>query len=606
MHIRQIVLSCTLFLLPVLSNACGYAYVSTCAHRIDFLVNSSQQPFHVGVCTWMTEFQDHQFGTPTTLKITKANNITWESCTNRVLNATMYYRIYLTGSAPGAFNALALTELNYSTNGAYGNREYYKNPNLDLLSGLAGGNYTLELYYRSDIDFNNDNVPDTQLTRNNNGANYKAYFTKTGPPPACSITAAVSAITCLDNGTPNNASDDQFTCSLTATGSATGTGWHTVINGQNITGNYNTPVSLGPYPISGGSLAFTVTDNTSSSCTTAVSVSPPATCSNGGTACSKNVLVIVGNGNAPVAADMAIINRLTASLAATVTIKDDAVANAADAAGKNLVIITATVNATQVNTKFRDVAVPVIVWKKDLFDDMQLIGTASGQSGSTNNISNGTIALPAHPLAAGLSGNTALFSSPSSVYWGIPLASANKIVRITNSKYLVFAYESGVALTAMNAPAKRIAFFLHTTFTNNLTTNGWALFDAAVNWSTGCPTAPFAPVQEENNIAALSVAAGTSVDPETTAAFQAPTTVRVYPNPVAGDQVYAEYAPLEVASEVMVVNLLGQIVARAPRAAAAINPVEINTAHLPAGVYYLLVQGVGIAHPLTGSFMVQE
>lgn len=606
MHIRQLVLTCTLFLSPIFSFACGYAYVSTCAHRLDFTINNVQQAFHVDACTWMTDFQNYQFGTPTTLQLSRANNITWESCTNRVLNATLYYRIYLTGSTPGVFSALALTELNYSTSGAYGNREYYKNPNLDLLTGLAGGNYTLELYYQSDVDFNNDNVPDGQLTRNNNGANYKAFFTKTGPPPVCSIATAASSITCLDNSTPNDPSDDQFTFSLIATGSATGSSWITSINGQNITGAYNTSSVLGPYPISGGPLAFTLTDNITPACTATVTVSPPATCSDEVTTCSNHILVIVGNGSAPVAADIAIINRLTTSLAATVTIKDDGVANAADATGKDLVIITGTCNANKITTKFRDVAVPVMVWKKDLFDDMQLTTTASGQSGSTNNVQNGIIALPAHPLAAGLSGTVSLFSNASPVYWGAPLASANKVVRMTNSKYMVFAYESGVALAAMNAPAKRIAFFLHTTFSNNLTTNGWALFDAAINWSTGCPLAPFAPGQEDNNFAALSVAAGASGEPENTAAFQAPATVRVYPNPVAGDRVYIDYTPLEVACEVVVVNLLGQTVARVQRPAAATNPAEINTSHLPAGVYYFLVQAAGMEYPLTGSFIIGQ
>ncbi len=102
------------------------------------------------------------------------------------------------------------------------------------------------------------------------------------PPATCSNQCAISATTanvlCNDNGTPSDPSDDTFTFDITVTGSNTGTGWN-ANDPNNTTGNYDVATSFGPYPISGGALNFTVTDDTDSGCTASVSVTPPATCS---------------------------------------------------------------------------------------------------------------------------------------------------------------------------------------------------------------------------------------------------------------------------------------------------------------------------------------
>lgn len=279
------------FLLPVLllslpeARACGYSYVTWCANEMDFTVNGQYSFFYVHSCSWMNNFDNYNFGTVDELTLVKGSNNTWESCDNVVMNATIYYRIYPVGGSPGNFTALNLSELNLQSDGTYRNRTYYKQPNLDILAGLAGGNYHMEVYFRSDVDFNNDNVPDTFLIRDNGGAYYRANFTKPGGGGQCSISAATSNIQCNNNGTASNPNDDTYSFALTVTGDNTGNGWHTTINGQNQSGAYGTPVTLGPYPISGGNLNFTVVDDASPSCTAAVAVTPPPTCSNS-TECS--------------------------------------------------------------------------------------------------------------------------------------------------------------------------------------------------------------------------------------------------------------------------------------------------------------------------------
>jgi hypothetical protein len=97
----------------------------------------------------------------------------------------------------------------------------------------------------------------------------------------CSIIAQASNIVCNDNGTATNPADDTYTFSLNVTG--TGTKWQTTIGATIIKGLMNTPKAFGPYPISGGTLNFTVRDSVDAACVFATSVDAPAPCSNGNT-----------------------------------------------------------------------------------------------------------------------------------------------------------------------------------------------------------------------------------------------------------------------------------------------------------------------------------
>jgi GEVED domain/Secretion system C-terminal sorting domain/SprB repeat len=98
----------------------------------------------------------------------------------------------------------------------------------------------------------------------------------------CGIIAQASNIVCNDNGTATNPADDTYTFSLNVTG--TGTKWQTIIGATTIKGVMNTPTSFGPYPISGGTLNFTVRDSVDATCLFATSVDAPAPCSNGNVA----------------------------------------------------------------------------------------------------------------------------------------------------------------------------------------------------------------------------------------------------------------------------------------------------------------------------------
>jgi gliding motility-associated-like protein len=95
----------------------------------------------------------------------------------------------------------------------------------------------------------------------------------------CSIASDVSNITCDNNGTPSDPSDDTYTFDVVVTGGNTALTW-TANDAATTTGAYDVVVTFGPYPISGGNVNFIITDADDAGCTTAISVTTPATCSN--------------------------------------------------------------------------------------------------------------------------------------------------------------------------------------------------------------------------------------------------------------------------------------------------------------------------------------
>jgi gliding motility-associated-like protein len=107
------------------------------------------------------------------------------------------------------------------------------------------------------------------------------------PPPTCSNQppcdinyAQVGNITCNDNGTPNDPSDDTFTFVVQVVGTGTSTNGWTISDPFNSTGQYNVVTTLGPYPIAGGGFTIIATDNDDPNCTTIpVTIVPPAPCS---------------------------------------------------------------------------------------------------------------------------------------------------------------------------------------------------------------------------------------------------------------------------------------------------------------------------------------
>lgn len=199
----------------------------------------------------------------------------------------------------------------------------------------------------------------------------------------------------------------------------------------------------------------------------------------------SSVLFVAGS-TALSPGDNALKTRLSA-LGANVLVKAAPQTVSGDAVGKALIVISETVNSGDVNTKFRDTTVPVLCLEPSLFDDLRLTGTGNGTDyGTTSNQLELELVAVSHPLASGL--RIPFSTSSATLAWGRPTSSAIAIARIagTSDRMGIFAYEAGASLVSGVAPGRRVAWAATGSVPSTLTTQGWKLFDDAVNWLAAC------------------------------------------------------------------------------------------------------------------------
>ncbi|MDB5105386.1 MAG: peptidyl-Asp metalloendopeptidase [Fibrobacteres bacterium] len=199
---------------------------------------------------------------------------------------------------------------------------------------------------------------------------------------------------------------------------------------------------------------------------------------------TRNALLVVGN-TVLNAGDQAVQNRLQA-LGFTVTVKSGLASTAADATGKNLVVVSSTVTSADVNTKFRAFTVPVLNWEQALQDDFGMTAATIGSAGTTVTQTQVAIA-SAHPISAGLTGTQTVTTVAGDFAWGQPGTGAVKVANQAGdaTKTSVYAYEKGAAMVGLTAPARRVQLFLTDGTGGSLTAAGWTLFDNAAKWAAG-------------------------------------------------------------------------------------------------------------------------
>jgi glucose/arabinose dehydrogenase len=171
----------------------------------------------------------------------------------------------------------------------------------------------------------------------------------------------------------------------------------------------------------------------------------------------------------------------------SVVSRTGAASTTADAAGKALVLLSSTVTAADVNTKYRTVVNPVLAWEPLLFDDLGLTPSATGNFGTLTGRTQLAITAATHPLAGGLSGTVTVASPPQTFTFGRPNANAVVAARPAGdaTRAVIFGYERGTAMPGLTAPGRRVGFFVHDATAAALTPAGFTLFDAAVRWATG-------------------------------------------------------------------------------------------------------------------------
>lgn len=225
-------------------------------------------------------------------------------------------------------------------------------------------------------------------------------------------------------------------------------------------------------------------------------------------------LFIVGDPNALNPSEVGAKARLQ-SLGFEVPVVDDSASVASDANNKTLILISATVGSGNVNTKFRNAAVPILNWEPALEDDL----LASAAAGVTvANQTDITIVDAAHPLAAGLTaGLQTVMNPPQSVNYVDLAPNTNATVVATMGDGtgfpVIFVYTNGARMfddpttgTPFFAPATRVGFFLNNDTFANLNTNGLALFDAAVRFTAGlaATTPPRLTISRQGNNVVIS------------------------------------------------------------------------------------------------------
>jgi hypothetical protein len=164
-----------------------------------------------------------------------------------------------------------------------------------------------------------------------------------------------------------------------------------------------------------------------------------------------------------------------------VTAVGDAASTTGDATGKQLVVISSTSLAGNVNAKFRTVTAPVVTWEHALWDDLGMTAAAGTQVSGQTSVA---IVTPGHPLAAGLSGTVVVSTAADTLPQGSPGAAAVVVARLPGTTTASdFAYDTGVAMPGLTAPARRVGLFMGDNTAAIFTANGWAMFDAAVSWA---------------------------------------------------------------------------------------------------------------------------
>lgn len=219
-------------------------------------------------------------------------------------------------------------------------------------------------------------------------------------------------------------------------------------------------------------------------------------------------LLVVGDGANPAAVDTAVENRLQND-GWNVTIVDDSASQSSDADGMDLVLVSATVKSSNVNSKFRDVTVPVISWESYIFDDLKMTGpSANVDYGPYFDQTELVITKSDHPMAAGLMGRPDVIAVPDKMVWGAPPETATVIASSWHraDRAVIFGYEAGDSMVGLTAPARRVGFFFSDSSPANATADAWALFDAAVCWAANCNDTPVPRISVANNNGAVPFA----------------------------------------------------------------------------------------------------
>ncbi len=163
------------------------------------------------------------------------------------------------------------------------------------------------------------------------------------------------------------------------------------------------------------------------------------------------------------------------------------------AQNQDLIIISESVDALDIGTKYRNVPVPLITFENDLLGELGMTALKNGRDyGTDENQRFLWLVNAPHPLAAGLAAGiqNVLNDENLKMNWGKPGLGAITIATLRGEpdKAAIFAYEKGATMNSeFLAPARRLSFFLWQDTFEQLRPEGLALFRAAVLWTVTRP-----------------------------------------------------------------------------------------------------------------------
>ena len=161
--------------------------------------------------------------------------------------------------------------------------------------------------------------------------------------------------------------------------------------------------------------------------------------------------------------------------------------------GQDLIVISESVDALDIGTKYRHTAIPLLTFENDLLGELGMTGLKAGRdTGTDDNQRFLWLVNAPHPLAAGLSAGiqNVLSDENLKMNWGKPGLGAVTIATLRGEpdKAAIFAYERGATMNGEAlAPARRVSFFLWQDTFEKLRPEGLALFRAAVLWAVTAP-----------------------------------------------------------------------------------------------------------------------
>ncbi|HEY0712907.1 MAG TPA: choice-of-anchor Q domain-containing protein [Polyangia bacterium] len=201
-----------------------------------------------------------------------------------------------------------------------------------------------------------------------------------------------------------------------------------------------------------------------------------------------------GGSSTEISWDNSVIGLLS-DLGFAVSTVDDDVAAASDASGKHLVFISESVEASKINSKFRDVSASVIVNEPSLYGSMRMTGTTEGTDfGDLGNQLNVTLQSQSIGNMIGALGVNSVtfpaFDVASVVGWGVPgsQASIDAMVQGSSTRRAMFTYWVASLLVGtpnFYAPGLRAGFFGQPG--SGMNESGWLLFRAFLLNAAGSP-----------------------------------------------------------------------------------------------------------------------